>query len=352
MTRTNEKGCPAMMLRCSCRSCRFLPATLLSASILLLLPAACNNPVEPDPQPTPPGPAVAWFNGLGYTVDLYFPESDSLVGGAYVTGAVPSDIVSLGDGRFAVLSSQDACLRVFDADLTGGELFTIDLPAGSNPYSMSWDGTHVWITLLLTGQVARVLPTEGATPTLYETGGNPTSIASDGEVVLVGHGNYPDPAVTGGVLVLDAATGVELDSIATPDNVTSMRYFEETGMVHAVTSTYTGDGLISIVDAGSLEIVAQIPTGGSPGAPVRAGSYFASGDGFFSDAVFVYSESGSLVSTWNTGASPVGLAVRGDSMYIADFGADRVYLADWTTRTMLDTLASGDGPQGIAIVER
>jgi hypothetical protein len=320
--------------------------------LLTALLAACNNPAEPDPEPTPPGTVAAWFNGLACTVDLYFPESDSLVTGAYLTGAVPSDILSHEDGRIAVLSSFDASIQVFDIDMTGGDQFTISLPAGSNPYSMAWNGEDLWITLLNTGQVARTRPMAGASVDVYDLGGNPTSIAAVGDVVLVGHGTWPDTTVTGGISILDASTGERVDSIATPDNVTSMRYFPESGMVHAVTTTYTGDGMISIIDPVSLQILSQVATGGAPGAPVMAGSVFASGDGFFSDDIFVYDGTGSLLSTWSTGVSPVGLAVSGDTMYISDFGADRVYLADWTTRTMLDTLATGDGPQGIVVVDR
>jgi len=325
---------------------------LLSIALLTALLAACNNPAEPDPQPTPPGRVVAWFNGLSNTVDLYFPRSDSLVTMAYITGDVPSDILSPEDGRIAVLSSFGATVQVFDIDMTGGDVFTIDLPSGSNPYSMSLDGINLWVTLLNTGQVARTSPAAGASVELYYIGGNPTSIAAVGDLVLVGHGTWPDSTVRGGITVLNASTGEILDSIPTPDNVTSMRYFPETGMVHAVTTTYTGDGMISIINPVSLQIMAQVPTGGAPSAPVMAGSVFASGDGFFSGGIFVYDETGSLLSTWDTGVSPGGLGLSGDTLYIADFGADRIYLADWTSRTMLDTLVSGDGPQGMVVVER
>jgi hypothetical protein len=324
----------------------------LFTALFLTVIAACNNPAEPDPQPTPPGCVVAWFNGLSNTVDLYFPQSDSLVTMAYITGDVPSDILSPEDGRIAVLSSFSASVQVFDTDMTGGELFTISLPSGSNPYSMSLEGTDLWVTLLNTGQVARTAPVAGASVVLYYIGGNPTSIAAVDDLVLVGHGTWPDSTVSGGITVLEASTGEILDSIATPDTVTSMRYFPETGMVHAVTTTYAGDGLISIIDPGSRQIIAQVPTGGAPSAPVRAGSVFASGDGFFSNGIFVYDETGSLLSTWDTGVSPGGLAVSGDTIYIADFGADRIFIADWTSRTMIDTLVTGDGPQGMVVVER
>ncbi len=327
---------------------------LIFALLISLIAASCNSPLEPDPGPTPGGPVIAWFNGLGNTIDLYFPESDSLVTSAYVTGDLPSDIISYQEGRIAVANSFSRNIKVFDVNSTGGELFHIDLPAGSNPYHMSWDGEYLWITLLMTSQVAKVDLCPGGSVSLIDVKGNPTSIASTGNRVLVGHGEYwPDSTITGGITVLDASTGNVIDSIATPDNVCFMRYFSETGMVHAMTTTYTGDGLISIVDPVNMEILTQIDTGGSPGYPVEAGSGYAAGDGWSSGNIYFYDEGGTLIDTWNTGAGGTcGLACIADTMYITDFNNNMVYIADWTSKVILDSLTAGEGPQGIVVVER
>ena len=267
---------------------RFSILALAGIALALFITLSCNSPLEPDPGPTPGGRVIAWFNGLGNTIDLYFPESDSLVTSAYITGEVPADILSHEDGHIAVLNSTSGNVQVFDLESTGGELFHIDFPVGSNPYSMSWDGNNLWVTLLLTSQIAKVNPVAGGSVTLYSVKANPTSIAVTEDRVLVGHGNYPESSVTGGISVLNASTGDLIDSISTPDNVCFMRYFSETGLVHAVTSTYTGDGNISIVDPASATIVAQITTGGSPGYPVRIGSGFTAGDTWWSDDIFFY----------------------------------------------------------------
>ncbi len=323
-------------------------------AIVSIMTASCNSPVEPDPFSTPGGTVVAWFNGLGNTVDLYFLESDTLITTAYTTGDVPSDIISYENNRIAVLSSFSRIIQVFDVNSTCGELFHIDLPAGSNPYQSSWDGNHLWVTLLMTSQVAKVDLSSGGSVSIIDVKGNTTSIASTGSRVLVGHGsNWPDSTITGGITVLDVSTGNVIDSISTPDNVCFMKYFSETGMVHAVTTTYTGDGLISIVDPVSMQILSQVNTGGSPGYPVEAGSGYAAGDGWSSGSIYFYNEDGTLTDTWDTGAGGTcGLACIGDTMYITDPIMDLVYIADWNTQTILDTLEAGDGPQGIVIVER
>ena len=345
-------ACPGNTKGNKMRKERLNILTLTSIALVLFAVVSCNSPAEPGSEPTPGGRVIAWFNGMSYTVDLYFPESDSLVTNAYITGDIPNDILSHEDGYIAVLNSTSANVQVFDLESTGGELFHIDFPAGCNPYTMSWNGNNLWVTLLMTSQVAKVNLTAGGSVTLFPVKANPTSIAVTENRVLVGHGNYPESSVTGGITVLDASTGNVIDSISTPDNVCFMRYFSETGLVHAISSTYTGDGKISLVDPASATILAQISTGGSPGYPVRIGSGFTAGDTWWSDAIFFYDEAGTLLDTWNAGINATGLAVSGDTLYITDFGADKVYIADWESRTILDSLAVGDGPQGIIAVER
>ena len=329
---------------------------LSTAAFLLAIAlsgAGCGSPAGPETQSTPEGPVVAWFNCTGYTVDLYFPRSDSLVSNAYTTGEVPGDILSHEEGTIAVLNSLDCTVQVFAVDSTGSQLLSVQLPSGSNPYHMSWDGNSLWVTLLLTSEVARVDMELGGSVTLFDTPPNPTSIAADGEFVFVGHGNWPDPSVTGGISVLDASTGDLIDSIATPDNVCFMEYFSSTGKIHAVTCTYTGDGRISVIDPLTMGISTQIHTGGSPCRPTETPAGFAAGDGWSSGSLFLYGESGAL-ETWNTGiASSAGVACIGDTLYVTDPLSDLVIMADIQERTLLDTLPAGSsGPQGIRSLQR
>ena len=323
------------------------------AALALLAASACNSPVEPDVNPTPGGSVIAWFNGTGYTVDLYFPGSDSLVSGAYVTGQVPGDILSPQEGRLAVLNSLDCSIQVFDVDSTGSELYSIQLPQGSNPYLMCWDGSDLWVTLLLTSQVARVDLNPGGAVAFFDVAPNPTSIASDGHHVFVGHGNWPDSTVSGGISVLDASTGDPAGAIQTPDNVCFLRYFESTGHVHAVTSTYTGDGMISVIDPSSMQVTGQVQTGVSPGYPEETQSGFVVGDGWFSGNLYLYSETGGL-ETWDTGHfSSAGVACLGDTVYVTDPVSQLVLMADCSSRELLDTLPAGTSrPQGIASIQR
>ncbi len=314
--------------------------------MIVLLVLGCGTPTGPSEHENPGGGVIAWFNNDA-TVDLYFPAEDSLVKYAYVTGDWPSDILDPGEGRIAVLSSFKSVFQVFSLDATGSELFNISLPAGSNPYSMTMCDDEVWATLLLSSQVASFDPVLGAAVMLYDVASNPTGITASSDKIFVGHGNWPDTTSTiGGITVLDASSGDSLSFIDTPENTWCLGYFEETDTVHAISTTYVGDGMISIIDPESMGIQASIETGGTPGAPVRVGSLYAAGDGWSSDAVYFYNETG-VQSVWHTGFNASGLAVSGDTLYITDSSRDIVLISDWRKEIILDTLSTGDGPMGI-----
>lgn len=313
---------------------------------IIVLAAGCGTPTGPTEQENPGGGVIAWFNNLGATVDLYFPAEDSLVNYAYATGSCPNDVLDIGDGRIAILSSFDCLFQVFSLEATGGELFSISLPAGSNPYSMTMCSDKIWITLLNTSQVASFEPVQGASVTLYDVASNPTGIAASSDRIFIGHGNYPETGIIGGITVLEASKGDSIGFVDTPENTWCLRYFEETNIVHAMSTTYMDDGVISIIDPDAMSILTMIATGGTPGAPVRTGSLYASGDGWSSDAVYFYDETG-MQSEWNTGFNVSGVAVMGDTLYMTDFSNDIVLISDWTQEVILDTLSTGDGPIGI-----
>ncbi len=326
----------------------------LACFSLIPLSMSCSSPAAPEESSTPGGRTVAWFNGLGYTVDLYFMDHDSLVRNAYLTGEVPSDILSPEKNLVAVLSSFDSRIRVFDVNRTGSESFHVNLPSGGNPYQMCLDNDgHAWVTLLLSSQVARAELTEGGDVTLFDVDPNPTSIASDGNLIFVGHGNWPDTTVSGGVSVRNSKTGEEIAWIETPDNVCFMKYFPATGKIHAVTTTYSNDGAVTVIDPNSFNAVGTVRTGGSPGAPIKTGSGFIAGDGWSSGKLFFYDESGK-VSSWNSGhASATGLAAIGDTLFVTDFKGNMVFTVLLPEMIILDTLQSGTkGPQGITVVPR
>lgn len=328
--------------------------TVISCIVTIsIIAASCNSPVEPNPLSTPGGTVVAWFNGLANTVDLYFPESDLLISTAYITGNAPNDMLYLGSDKLAVLSSLSSILQVFDLSVSGSLLHEVAFPGGSNPWAMAYDNDNIWVTLLLTD---RIISVSTETWTLGETVNVPEypyGIAVARGSIFVSHGDFPPYTTPGGVTVIDALTLKETGWIDTGQNTIELWYCSETGNIHAFSSTYTDDaddGVVSIIDPVTATIKAQVNTGGTPHSPVRVGSSFACCDGFGS-SVFFYDETGSLLSTWvpDSSITLMGLAVSGDTLYMTDFAGDEVYIADWTSKVMLDSLSAGDGPQGIIV---
>ena len=327
--------------------------TLICTLLISLAAASCNSPVEPDPGTNPEGFVIAWFNGLGNTIDLYFPESDSLVTTAYVTGSAPNHLLYLGSDRLAVLNSLSSILQVVDLSVSGSIQHEIVFPGGSNPWAMAYGYDNIWVTLLLTGQIATVSTETWTLGGAVDVPDYPYGIALAAGNIFVSHGDYYPETTPGGVTVIDAVTLDETGWIDTGQNTTELWYCSETGNIHAFSSTFTDDGVISIIDPVTATISAQVQTGGNPHSPVRLGSSFACCDAWGS-SIFFYNESGSLQSTWipDSSITMAGLAVCGDTFYMTDFAEDKVYMALWQFHTLLGSLSAGDGPQGIVAVER
>ncbi|MCD4700751.1 MAG: hypothetical protein K8S24_02735 [Candidatus Aegiribacteria sp.] len=327
--------------------------TLTCYILISLVTASCNSPVEPNPSSNPGGTVIAWFNGLGNTVDLYFPESDSLVSTAYVTGNAPNDFLYLGSDNLAVLSSLSSILQVVDLSVSGSILHEIAFPGNSNPYSMAYGYDSIWVTLLLTDQIVTVSTVTWTLGGAVDVPDYPYGIALAAGNIFVSHGDYFPDTTPGGVTVIDAVTLEETGWIDTGQNTTELWYCSETGNIHAFSYTYTDDGVVSIIDPVTATIKAQVNTGGTPFSPVRLGNSFACCDGFGS-SIFFYNESGVLQSTWTPDSSITlaGLAVSGDTLYMTDFVEDKVYMALWESQVLLGSLTAGDGPQGIVAIER
>jgi hypothetical protein len=330
-----------------------LKKIIIVMAFLLIAITACDSTTGPSPQPNPDGTVIAWFNGLANTIDLYYPGCDSLVSTAYVTGNVPNDLLYLGSDRLAVVNSGSATLSVVDVSVSGSLLHEIFFPGGSNPWAMAYGYDNIWVSLLQNDQIVTVSTEDWTLGGAVDVPANPSGMAVAAGAIFVSHANWPDGSSPGGVTALDAVTLNELGWIDTGVNTTWLRYFPETGMIHAVSSTSTDPGVVSIIDPVTATISAQVQTGGSPVSPVRVGSSFACCDAWGS-SIFFYSESGSLISTWvpDSSITLAGLAVSGDTLYMTDFAGDKVYRALWQSQIMLSPLTAGDGPQGIIDVER
>jgi YVTN family beta-propeller protein len=322
----------------------------LAALALAVLPG-CRDTTGPQGGQNPAGDMVVWFNGLSANADAYLPESDSLVQNCWPTGDTPNDIQDLGQGRFAVLSSMGADLRIYDSENAGEIQGSVSFPAGSNPYSMAVSGDMAYVTLLLPSRVAAVDLSSMTIAGQWNVPVNPSGIAVCGGRLFVTHGNWPEPS-PGGVTVLDRATGEELAWLDTGVNTAWAWTSPSTGMVHCGATTYADDGSVSIINPATLQVTVTMSTGGTPGEPVEIGGDWISPGGWGGNRLLVYREDGG----WNwveTGFAATGLALLENRIYATDFGDNCVRVLDTSTLAPLDTLtAGGEGPQGIVALDR
>ena len=324
-------------------------ATLTALALIF----GCNSPAGPGSGSTPEGSLVAWVNGLGATVDLYFQGSDSLVSSAYITGDSPNDLLYLGDNRLAILSSLSSRLQVVDLSQAGSVIQDVQLPAGGNPWAMTHREGRIWITLTQMDALISVSTSTWSIEDSLEVRTFPYGVAAAEGRIFVSYGDFYPDTTAGGVSVFDAETLQETGWLDTGRNTSELWFCEETGNVHAFATTYTDDGVISIIDPSSASIISQVLTGGAPMSPVKLKNGFACCDGW-GTSIFFYDETGAVSSTWNpdTSLTLAGMCVLGDTLYMTDFNGDRVLRGLWATQTLLSSLQGGDGPQMMISVER
>ncbi|PIE52068.1 hypothetical protein CSA37_08415 [Candidatus Fermentibacteria bacterium] len=321
---------------------------LTAAVVLALVATGCRDASGPSSEQHS-GRAVIWFNGLSANADVWYYESDSLVGNAWVTGGAPNQIRELYDGRVAILSSLSADLIIFNSDTTGVIEDQILFENGSNPYSFDVEGTTGAAAKLLTSSVALFDLSEGVTGSI-ETRVNPSGTEIFGNSLFISYANWPDASSPGGISVYPLSGGAETAWLNTGVNTHWLKE-QPTGMIHAYSTTYTDDGVISVVDPVNLTVVTQIQCGGAPGEAVYVNDEFLSPDGWGQGGLICYTESGSAISRIELPVTPTGLAISGDTLYVTSFAANKVYLFDVNGYTLFDSLScSGEGPQGIIAV--
>ena len=311
---------------------------------------ACRDAAGPSNEESPGGRAVVWFNGLSANVDAWYPEADSLIRGAWLTGSAPNQILPLDDGTFAVLSSLDAELFTASADEIGEYLLNISLPGGSNPYCFTVSGETAWASLLLVDSVIAMNLSDGSLLPGFATRSNPSGISCTDSLIFVGYSNWPDASSPGGVSIFQRNTYTEIAWLDTGTN-SNWLVLQPTGLVHCYSTTYQGDGKVSIIDpSNGGSVISAVYCGGAPGEAVFHDGKFISPDGWGDGGLVIYQESGG----WERvplNFAPSGLAVHGGVLYATCFSGNKVYMLDPDTFSVTDSIpAGGDGPQGIIAV--
>lgn len=320
------------------------------AFTFLLLVLSCRDAAGPPGGESPGGTALVWFNGLSATADIYYPEEDLLITGAWTTGSAPNQIRTLGNRDLAVLSSLGAEIFIASADEPGDYALRILLPQGKNPYSFASDGPSCYVTLLLADSVIRADLETGQVSAGFSTRANPSGIETHGGRVFLGYGNWPDGTSPGGVSVYAPEGGEEIHWLDTGVNTQTLK-LQPTGMIHCYSTTYQNDGRITVIDPGGEPFIRTvINCGGAPGEAIMLGETFISPDGWGQGGLIVYGENGEHHRI-ELPFSPTGLALAQGFIYGTSFETNAVYRIDPGSMTVVDSLmAGGEGPQGIVAV--
>ena len=113
----------------------------------------------------------------------------------------------------------------------------------------------------------------------------------------------------------------------------------------------TGDGTVSVVDAGRAEVVATIPVGDSPFALVAGAQrlYVANWGG--GTVSVVDGTTNGVVATLPVGTFPAGLALHTGTrrLFVANFLDDTVSVIDTETLTVVSTIPVARRPRGLAV---
>ena len=322
----------------------------IAVTLIFLASLSCRDAAGPSNEESPGGSAVVWFNGLSANADAWYPEADSLIHGAWLTGSAPNQILPLDDHSFAILSSLDAELFTASLDETGEYLLHIPLPGGTNPYCFTVSGETAWTSLLLADSVIGMDLSDGSLLPGFATRSNPSGIACTDSLIFVAYSNWPDTSSPGGVSVFNRNTYAETAWLDTGIN-SNWLVLQPTGLVHCYSTTYQGDGKVTIIDPSSGgSVIAAVCCGGAPGEAVYCSRKFISPDGWGDGGLVIYDESG----VWERAPlnfAPSGLAVHGQVLYATCFTGNMVYMLDPETFSVTDSIPSGgDGPQGIIAV--
>jgi YVTN family beta-propeller protein len=314
----------------------------LLCAALAVLAAGCGDPVGPAGGENPSGDVLVCVNTMSNTIDLYYPGLDSLVSGAYVTGSSPNDARALSGGRLAVVCSLDDRVQLFDLSESGQAVAAADLPGGSNPYAVAESGGMLYVTLLLSGSLAEIDPADMSVQRYLDVADYPSGVAACAGSLWVSHG-YGTYDSIGMVSVVDPTAWTVTDTVQTPQNAFSAAC-AEAGGVHVLTTTYQGDGAVTLIDAETAQADGRIGLGASPSISAVPREW---GCGWLlpmdTSGLLSYDQTG-VTGTIPTGVPATDVLLADGLLYVASFSEDAIVVLDPASGQAEDTIQTGSGP--------
>ncbi len=265
-----------------------------------------------------------------------------LVGTSPASAAAVVQTIAVGHDPFAVssdgthvwvTSASNGPLTEIDAS-TGAVVQTID-DAGVGDYGVSSDGTHVWVTS--SNSVTELDASTGAVvQTIFNPGGNGDGflygVSSDGTHVWV------TDEVGNTVTELDASTGAVVQTIAVGDTP----YAVSSDGTHVWVANH-GSNTVTELDASTGALVRNIRVGPTPYALSSDGTHVWVVSPTYNSVTELNASTGRVVRTISVG----GDAVSSDGAHVWVTNGEVTEL-DASTGAVVGTIGVGVDPNGIS----
>ncbi len=188
---------------------------------------------------------------------------------------------------------------------------------GSEPWGVSSDGTHVWVTNV--GEEGTVSEIEASSGTVIRTipigsgpvGSDPDGVSSDGTHVWVTNASY------GTVSEIEASSGTVIRTIpgVAPQGVSS-------DGTHVWVTNY--EGTVSEIEAASGTVIRTILVGSEPWGVSSDGTHVWVTNRREDTVSEIEAASGTVIDTIPVGVAPQGVSSDGTHVWVTNVGEDTV----------------------------
>jgi YVTN family beta-propeller protein len=213
------------------------------------------------------------------------------------------------------------------------------IPAGSEPFGVSSDGTHVWVTNSEgDGTVSEIDASTGTVVNTITVGSLPYAVSSDGTHVWVT--NLDDDTVS----EIDASTGTVVNTITVGDYPWGV----SSDGTHVWVAN-NGDDTVSEIDASTGTVVKTITVGGLPTGVSSDGTHVWVTNEYDGTVSEIDASTGTVVNTITVGSDPLGVSSDGTHVWVTNAGDQRTAVDDTvseidaSTGTVVKTITVGNG---------
>ena len=217
------------------------------------------------------------------------------------------------------------------------------IPVGSQPFGVSSDGTHVWVTKLTTAvrsvrSKRRAAPSSARSPSAIA----PVGVSSDGTHVWVTNKGDYDPG-EGTVSEIEASSGTVIRTIPVgidPEAVSS-------DGTH-VWVTNSREDMVSEIEASSGTVIRTIDVGSTPVGVSSDGTHVWVTNHEEGTVSEIEASSGTVIRTIHVGSGPFGVSSDGTHVWVANSREDTASEIEASTGTVIRTIHVGREPEGVS----